>query len=81
MREIFLKFPLFYLVNEEIQQKMEQKNILNFFTLNFLGHKIKERECQKKLYHFFTVVLAVAFLSYFYFYFNNRWLDRIQLYF
>ena len=50
--ENVLKFLLFYLTNEEIQQKTEQENskyILNFPTLDFLVYKnkIKEQEFQK----------------------------------
>ena len=55
MTEFVLKILLFYLRNEEIQQTMERENskkytyvILNFPALDFLIHKIKEWEFQKK---------------------------------
>ena len=56
MTERFLKFPLFYLANELIQQKngvgkfKKIHVILNFPALDFLVHKIKERKFQKNFY-------------------------------
>ena len=55
-KNYFWKFLLFYLANENIQQKTEQENqkkiwyviILKFPALDFLGiHNIKEWELQK----------------------------------
>ena len=61
MAEIFLKFPLFYLANEEIQSGKIQNNIYIFnfplhFLLDFLVRKMKEQEFEKNsviLYHIF----------------------------
>ena len=46
MTENLVKFSLFYLENEDIQQKMDWKNskfnvTMNFLALNFLVYKIK----------------------------------------
>ena len=35
MTEKYLKFPLFYLANEEIQQKMEQENSKYVYYFEF----------------------------------------------
>ena len=54
---IFLKFPYFYLANEEIQQKTEWENskctyYFDFPTLDFLIRQIKEQEFQNIFCHY-----------------------------
>ena len=50
MREKTLKFSLFYLANEEIQQKTEQENskYICYFEFSYSVFPIKEQEFQKK---------------------------------
>ena len=48
-RFLFLKFPNFYLDNEEIQQKLERENTKGAYVIkNSYIHKIKERKFQKE---------------------------------
>ena len=67
--QIFLKFPLFYLANEEIQSGKIHNYIycLNFPTLNLLIRKIKEWEFQKSFYHslryFYTYPASSVLIS------------------
>ena len=69
MIEKKLKFPHFYLANEEIQQKIEQENskYICYFEFSRSGfprsQDIKGREFQKKILSFLP-----KFLSYFYTY-------------
>ena len=48
-RFCFLKFPNFYLENEEIQQKVEWENTKGTYVIKkIIIHKIKERKFQKE---------------------------------
>ena len=61
MTEFFLKFPLFYLENEEIQSSAERENsklyYLNFPAMDFLVGKIKKQEFEKSFCHFFPIFI------------------------
>ena len=46
---LFLKFPNFYLENDEIQQKVERENTKGTYVIKkIIIHKIKERKFQKE---------------------------------
>ena len=64
MTERFLKFPLFYLPNEEIQSRKIQNNLYNFEfshsgSLDFLVRMIKEQQFQNSVPVFLYTLVSM----------------------